>query len=448
MDDASLHRSHARLTMGTLALVGTAIVVSIVAEVDIAATGIGRLIPDGQAKIVQSFETGFVSEILVDDGSRVEAGDILIRLDTRDAAADERRVRTDLAVAQVELARLKATIDYDKEEPFAPPPGSPDYAIMASESLMRNQINELNAAIAQIDADIQEKEATVASTLIAIRKDQELLPIQREREEMRARLMAKDVMPRLTYLDDKEKLVTLEMDLAAQKSKLNEVQAALESLRQKRSNLILKFRSDRMTELVEAQRKALTVAENYAKAEESLRRHTIVAPISGTIQDSIIHTVGGVVTLTDNLMTIVPTDSKLIVEALIANKDIGFVQVGQAAELKITTFDYRLYGTVTGRVRMLSRDTINNEPSSTKNKLVKPTKTAELKKLVPAIDEGPIFRAEIVLDQTMMRVDGKDTELSSGMTVEVNILTSRRRIIDFFLAPFRSYQSDAFRERI
>jgi hemolysin D len=454
MVETSLRRAHIRLTAALWGFLIIIIAVSVIGEVDVTATGFGRIIPDGKVKVIQSFETGLVEQIAVDDGSRVTSGDLLIQLETKDARADERRVGTELAIMRVEFARLQATIDYEKEIPFVPPEGSPQYAVLLSEALMRNQISELTALIAQIDSDIREKEALVASTLIAIKKNTELLPIQQEREEMRGRLVAKNVTPRLVYLDDKEKLTTLEMDLAAQQSRLNEVQAALSSLREKRKNTILGFKSARLTEFVETQRRMLTLSEDYAKAAERLRRHTIVAPISGTVQDSSIHTIGGVVTPSESLMTIVPLESKLIVEVLIPNKDIGFVQVGQSAELAVTTFDYRYYGTITGRVRSISKDAVKNDTNSTRNQ-IRPTKTqidtsdkmAELKKLMPALDEGPIFRGEITLDETAISINGNDIDLTPGMTVDVNILITRRRIIDFFLAPFRTYQSTAFRQR-
>jgi hemolysin D len=421
----------------------------VICEVDIATTGVGRIIPDGQVKYIQSFETGIVAEILVRDATRVKADSVLIRLDTKDASADEQRTATDLAVGRVEFARLKATIDYERGVPFDLPEGSPAYAVVYSENLMRSQINEITALISQIDADIREKEANIASILATIQNDKELLPILEERENMRRQLLRVDAVSRLVWLEDKQRLITLQGDLRVQKSHLHAAQAALDSFREKRQNTILKFRSDRLAEIVETQRKMLTVEQDHNKAQERLRRHSIVAPIAGTVQDLTVYTIGGVITPSDNLMTIVPFDSRLIVEAFVSNRDVGFVQPGQNAQLKVTTFDYRQYGIVTGKVITVSRDAIRGDNSKS---VVSPTKNQtdriqELKKLNPALEEGPIFKVEISLDQTIMNIDGKDTELTTGMSVDVNILTSRRRIIDFFLAPFQTYQDQAFRQR-
>jgi hemolysin D len=444
---------HIRLTIGLVVFLASLVAITVIGEVDVATTGVGRVVPDGQVKAIQSFETGTVEHIAVREGARVGAGDLLLQLDTKDALADVRRLETELAIAQVEFARLKATIDYERSEPFAPPDGSPQYAVELSAQLMRNQISEIAGSLSQIDSEIREKEAFIVSTRAQIDKYKALRPLVQERESMRRQLLARDAVSRLTYLEDKERLVTLEGDLSTQESRLDEAQAALESLRERRRNTALKFRTDRLTEFVEVQRRTLTLAQEHSKAVERLRRHTIRAPIDGVVQDLTVYTVGGVVTPSDSLMTLVPLGSKLIVEAYVANKDVGFVQPGQKAEIKVTTFDYRRYGIVNGSVISVSRDAVRaGGDSATGKSQTSATRTqsdriGELKKLNPALEEGPIFRIEVALDQAVMKIDGRDTELTSGMSVELNILTARRRIYEFFLAPFQTYQDQVFRQR-
>src|SRR5262245_16396065 len=111
MDDKALRRSHLRLLFSLAAFAATLIAVSMIGEVDIATKAIGRLIPDGQVKVIQTFETGYIADILVREGAQVQAGDVLLRLDPTDAIADEQRIATDLAVARVEFARRQAKID-------------------------------------------------------------------------------------------------------------------------------------------------------------------------------------------------------------------------------------------------------------------------------------------------------------------------------------------------
>jgi len=452
MDDAALRRSHLRLLLGLATFLAALIAVAVIGEVDIATKALGRLIPDGQVKVIQSFETGYIAEILVREGGRVEAGDVLVRLDTRDALAEEQHIATDLAVARVEFARLKATIDYERNVPFSPPEDSPQYAVELSEYLMRNQISEITGTISELDANIGEKEALIVTIRALIKKFKELLPVIQERESMFGKLLNTQAGSRLNYLDEKEKLINLQGNLWEQEGKLNETEASLVSLREKRRNTLLKFRSDRLAEIVECQRKMLTLEQDSRKAQERLRRHAVVAPISGFVQDLTIYTIGAVVSQGDSLMTIVPSESKLMVEAFVPHTDVGYVEVGQGAEIRVTTFDYRLYGTINGKVGSISRDAAREAYSTIKSLNPGPLakamsdRLADMKKLDASLQQGPVFRIEISLDKTTMNIDGHDTQLTPGMTVEANILVGRRRIVDFFLEPFQTYRYEAFRQ--
>jgi membrane fusion protein, hemolysin D len=434
MNDVELRKALFRLTFGMAAFVAVLAAVGILGEVDIATKAVGRFVPDEQVKVVQALETGYITEIAVREASRVKAGEVLLRLDTTDALADEQRTATDLAVARVEFARLKATIDYEQGVPFSPPEGSPQYAIDFSTHLMRNQISEITSAVAEIDSSIREKEALIVTTRALIKKYAELVPVLQERENMQTRLLGAQATSRLSYLDERE------------------TEAALDTLRDRRRNVLLKFRSDRLAEIVEMQRKMLGLEQDYRKAQERLKRHDVLAPIDGTVQDLTIYTIGAVVSQGDSLMTIVPADANLIVEAYVPHTDIGYVETGQDADVRVTTFDYRIYGSVKGKVVNVSRDATRDSYTTIKSLNPGPlSKTltdriADVKKVDASLQQGPIFRVQISLEKTTMNIDGHDTQLTSGMTVEANILVGHRRIIDFFLEPFQTYRYEAFRQ--
>jgi membrane fusion protein, hemolysin D len=447
MDEPALRKSHIRLTLIMCSFVGTLLFASIIGEVDIAVKGIGRLIPDGQVKAVQSYETGTIVEILVREGASVKAGDVLIRLDPTEALADEQRTASDLATARVEFARLKATVDYEQGAKYDPPPDSPQHLVIASELLMRNQINGLITTVAEIDANIREKEAYCTEIASVTQKYKELLPILREREKARGELLKTNAVSRLIYLDDKERLLTMLGDLQIYEAKLVEAQNSLQSLRERRQNTILQFRTDRLTEFVEAQRKMLALMQDYSKTQERLRRHTILAPIDGTVQDMTIYTIGGVIKSGDRLVTIVPKETKLIAEAFVSTKDVGFVATGQNADIRISAFDYRIYGSIKGKVTSLSRDAATIDASSKYQPVAAATTPTLAQPSSLTQQYVPVFRAEITPERTSMVIDGQNTILSSGLSVEANILVARRRVIDFFLEPFQTYRYDAFRQR-
>jgi hemolysin D len=180
------------------------------------------------------------------------------------------------------------------------------------------------------------------------------------------------------------------------------------------------------------------------KAEQKTRLQQLDAPVDGVVQQLAIHTVGGVVTPAQPLLVVVPSDSRLEIEAMVSNRDIGFVQPGIAAEIKIDTFNFTRYGLLHGRVLSVSQDAIirdrqqdraNERMLGTQNETSEP-KGQELN-----------YSARISLDRTQMRIDNRMVNLSPGMAVTVEIKTGSRRILNYLLSPLLRYQSDALRER-
>jgi len=141
------------------------------------------------------------------------------------------------------------------------------------------------------------------------------------------------------------------------------------------------------------------------------------------VQQLAVHTVGGVVTPAQPLMVITPSDYQAEIEAVLENKDVGFVKVGQRAEVKVETFPFTRYGTVTGAVSFVSKDALPDEK------------------------RGLVFQARVKLDRTAMRVDEREVILTPGMAVTAEIAVGRRRVIDFFLDPIRKAGNEALRER-
>ncbi|BBA32640.1 HlyD family secretion protein [Methylocaldum marinum] len=150
---------------------------------------------------------------------------------------------------------------------------------------------------------------------------------------------------------------------------------------------------------------------------------TLAAPVDGVVQQLAVHTVGGVVTPAQPLLVIVPRDNPLEVEAFIQNKDIGFVNAGQEAEVKIETFPFTKYGTIPAKVMQVSNDAIQDEK------------------------RGLIYAARVALSHATMVVEEKAVNLTPGMAVTVEIKTGKRRLIEYFLSPLLQYEDESLRER-
>ena len=150
---------------------------------------------------------------------------------------------------------------------------------------------------------------------------------------------------------------------------------------------------------------------------------TLTAPVTGTVQQLAIHTVGGVVTEAQALMAIVPDDETIEVEVMVENKDIGFVKPGQVAVVKLETFPYTRYGYLEGVVDHVSYDAVQDE------------------------QRGLIFPARVRLNKTHFMIDDTRVNLTSGMSVTAEIKIGKRRVIDYFLSPLREYKDEGLREK-
>jgi len=174
----------------------------------------------------------------------------------------------------------------------------------------------------------------------------------------------------------------------------------------------------------EAKTRAHSLSQELAKAETRTSQQTLTAPIDGIVQQLAVHTVGGVVTPAQQLMVIAPREGLLEVEAWVDNKDIGFVNPEQDAEIKVEAFPFTRYGTIDGKILTLSKDA------------------------VPVEKVGLVYAARVSMDRSTIRVENdKEVNLSPGMTVSVEIKTGQRRLIEYFLSPLLQAGRESIRER-
>ena len=299
-------------------------------HVDIIASATGKVVPSGRVKLIQPFETGVVRAIRVHDGQSVKAGDILIELDPTMSTADEEHIRSDLISAQLDVARLRATLA-DNDDPqavFQPPAGASADLIAMQRQFLAKQTEEYRAKLASLDRQRVEKEAETASVKAAIDKLQATEPFIEQRVDILKSLSDRGLGSKLTYLEAAQSLSENQKELEVQKSRLDEANATLAALVETRAQEAAEFRRKQFGDLAEADRKAAGLSGDLTKAQERTKLQRLTAPVDGVVQQLAVHTVGGVVTPAQQLAVVVPSDATLEVEAMIPNRDIGFVHVG------------------------------------------------------------------------------------------------------------------------
>lgn len=183
------------------------------------------------------------------------------------------------------------------------------------------------------------------------------------------------------------------------------------------------LRKDNLMELARLEGQRAVLKQELRKAQQRQRQLHIVSPVTGTVQELAVHTLGGVVSPAQELMKIVPENAAMEVEALLQNRDIGFVHEGQAVEVKVDTFNFTKYGVIDARLVGIGNDSVED----------------------PQL--GWVFKLRLQLEKDGIRIDSKRVKLSPGMAVTAEVTTGKRRLIEFFLSPLLRYKQESVRER-
>ena len=414
--------------------------------IDIVASATGKVVPSGRTKVVQPFETGVVRSIRVQDGQAVKAGDVLIELDPTVNAAERDHMRIDLIAERLNIARLRAALSGgdDPVSDLVPPADAEPELVNAQRQLLLNQVTEHRARIAALFRQQAQKEAEHATTAATIHKLETIIPVIQSRVDIRKTLVEKELGSKLSYFEVKQLLVEQQEEFSVQRSHLKETEAAVAAIRETRGQAAAEYRRALSDELAKAEQKASGLAQDFIKAEQKTRLQQLTAPVDGVVQQLAIHTVGGVVTPAQSLLAVVPSDSRLEIEAMVSNRDIGFVHAGQEVEIKVDTFNFTRYGLLHGQVNTVSQDAVirdrqqdrsNDRALGTQNETSEP-KGQELN-----------YSARISLDRTQMQIDDRVVKLSPGMAVTVEIKSGSRTILSYLLSPLLRYRQETLRER-
>ena len=414
--------------------------------IDIVASAAGKIVPSGRTKVIQPFETGVVRSIQVQDGQAVKAGDVLIELDPTVNAAERDHLHNDLLAEQLNIARLNAALagGEDPAANFTPPANANPALVSAQRQLLLNQVTEFRAKIAALARQQAQKEAEQGTIAATIHKLETTIPVIQQRVDIRKTLMDKELGSKLTYFEILQQLVEQQEDLGVHKSHLREAEAAAAAIRETRGQAEAEYRHTLSDELAKAEQKANGLTQDLIKAEQKTRLQLLTAPVDGVVQQLAIHTVGGVVTPAQSLLVIVPSDSRMEIEAMVSNRDIGFVHAGQDAEIKIDTFNFTRYGLLHGQVLSVSQDAIirdRKQDRSDDRGLGTQNGTSE-----PQGQELN-YTARISLDRARMQIDDRVVNLSPGMAATVEIKTGSRTMLSYLLSPLLRYRQETLRER-
>lgn len=428
-----------------------AIVWSIFGQVDIVATASGRIVPAGKTKIVQPADTGIVTAIRVADGDQVKAGDVLIELNSNQVSADRDRFVRDLLQANLNLARLRglaATLpgtpgEGKKPNLVDPPQDASKEDLTLTQAAMRAQAANENAKLADLDQQIEAKQAEAAEAAANATKLQASLPMLADQEQLLRTMRDQKIGSKLDWYQVNQQLIEQKHEIGVLAHRKEAAEAAQRALREQRAAAATQYQMEILAELDKVRAQASELDAELAKSQQRVSQNVLLAPIDGTVQQLAIHTIGGVVTPAESLMAIVPHDDSLVVEAAVQNRDVGFISEGQTVRVKVEAFNFTLYGLINGKVLSVTRDAVQQSNDS-KNKGNGQNEGD------PAATEGqsgPVYMARIALEQDWMMTENGKVELTPGMAVTAEIQTGERRLISYLLSPLVRHVSESMRER-
>lgn len=392
-------------------------------ELEEVTRGQGKIIPSSQVQVIQSLEGGIVEEFLVHEGDTVQADQILLRMRNVQAKSEYASQRKRYLSLLAALERLKA--EAEGEEPHfsdALTKEAPDAvraetdAYYANKRESSNQSNVLEQQLSQRRQEVTELRKRISDL-------NSIVALTREEQEMIKPAVARGAAPQI-------ELIQIERRLAEQKSELNGLRLALPRSESAVSEAEEKIKEQQNTFRARAQRELASIRPEMVSLKETLatfrdreERTEIRSPVHGTVKDMKITTVGGVVRPGDPILEIVPLGDNLLIEAQVRPSDIAFLYPGQKAVVKITAYDFSIYGGLDGEVVDISADTIVDERGES------------------------FYRVRVRTNETVLTHNGKEHQIIPGMTASVDIITGKKSIMDYLLKPFIKASRTALRER-
>lgn len=391
-----------------------------VAEVDTVTRGQGKVIPSRQVQILGSQDGGVITDILVREGDRVDRGQMLIKLDPTRSQSSLGENRAQLVGLQVKVARLNALVE---NEPFRPT----NEMVSIAPEVVKQEVELYETSLAELS--VQQRIA-----------DQQLTQRREELNELTAResqlateyrladqeltrtkpMLASGAVSEVEVLRLEREVNKAQGELKQTRAQIERVRATIAEAEEKRLGVELEFANRAREELTDTVTKINALTEAAAGLSDRVRQTNLVSPVAGTIKQLLYNTVGGIVLPGRDIVELIPADDTLLVEVRIRPQDIGFLAPGQDANVKVTAYDFVVYGGLEGQVEQIGADTVLDEEGNAFYEVTVRTKSADL---------------------------GADKPIIPGMTVEVDVLTGKKTVLAYLLKPVLRARQRALSER-
>ncbi len=393
------------------------------AELDEVTRGEGTFIPAQKTQIIQNLEGGIITELMVQEGDIVEKGDILLRIDNSQATSNVKDSNEQLRILSATVKRLTAELnDTPLEYTEAEIENAPDQ-VADQTSLFNARKLQQDAQIKVLENQSRQRRQEVAEVRSRIGQLRNSLALAREERNITKPLVDKGISPRLELIRIDRQVADLEGEIKTLRTSLPRLEGATLEAKQRINEMVLTTKAEVSDELNRSRAEMKSLSERVAAGVDTVQRTDIRSPVRGTIKELKRNTVGGVIRPGEDIVEIVPLDDTLLVEAKIRPSDRAFLRSGQKATIKVTAYDFSIYGGLEGKLERISASTIKDE-------------------------EGESFyRVYLRTEDNKIVSKGKELEIIPGMTANVEILTGKKTVMDYLLKPILKARDSALREK-
>lgn len=394
------------------------------APVDELTRGEGRVIPSSKVQVIQASEPSSVRQILVRSGQQVRQGQLLVRMDDTESSAARGQIEAERQSLAARSQRLGREASGRGVACPANPDGTPQ-AFCANEAelaqiraaTLRSKLSGLGSATEQRRRELAEAQATVGSLRSSV-------ALAQQQVDMLTPLAAKSIVPQTELLTARRDLNDQRGRLAAAQQTVSRTMAGVREAQAQASEANLQFRQEALNEQSQLDAKIAVSDESLRGATGKLARSEIRAPLAGIVNDVQVTTLGAFLNAGQKIMEVVPLGDRLLIETRVTPKDIAFIKVGDRATVKVTAYDFSIYGGLEGRVVQVSPDSIVDE-----------------------VKREPYFSVMVETDRAYLRSAGRRLPITPGMLCDVEIVTGHKSVLSYLLKPVLKARSDALRER-
>ncbi|TNE38131.1 MAG: HlyD family type I secretion periplasmic adaptor subunit [Alphaproteobacteria bacterium] len=412
------------LMFGVIAFFVVAYIWADHAVLDEVTRGPGKVVPSRQVQIIQNLEGGILDELLVHEGDIVKKGQVLLRIDATGFRARADEIESNYLNLMGRIARLKAESS-GKAITFPPELLAERKDITVHEQNLYNARQaELQSQVEILRQQAQQRDQEIAEIKGQLKQLKDSLKLANEEWKITKPLVDKGIVPKVQALKLQREINDLEGKISAARLSLPRVEGALKEANQRIEEKILNFRSEAAQNLSQMRAEYEAARQAIRGVEDRVARTDVRSPVDGEVKDLKIQTIGGVVKPGQDIIEIVPIDDTLLVEARIRPSDIAFVRPGQEATVKISAYDYSIYGGLPAKLERISADTITDE------------KTGE-----------SYYQISVRTDKNFLQRGGNTYPIIPGMIATVDILTGHKTVLDYILKPILKTRQNALRER-